>query len=54
MFMKNINQQFRFDIKSRIRSISFNNVEVVVINFQNIKKKLLIQYHDDFNVFDRA
>ena len=54
MFMKNIDQQFQFDMKSQVKSISLNNVEIVVVNFQNIKKKLLFEYHDYFDVFDRV
>ena len=36
--MKDIDQQFQFDMKNRIKSINFNNVEIAVVNFQNIKK----------------
>ena len=54
MFMKNINQQFQFDMKNQVKSISLNNVEIIIVNFQNIKKKLFFKYHDSFNVFDRV
>ena len=37
-----------------MKSINLNNVEIAVVNFQNIKKKLLSEYHDYFDVFDRA
>ena len=54
MFMKDIDQQLQFDVKSQVKSISLNNVEIAVVNFQNIKKKLFSEYHDYLNVFDRA
>ena len=54
MFMKDIDQQFQFDMKSQVKSINLNNVEIVVVNLQNIKKKLFFEYHDYFDVFDRA
>ena len=37
-----------------MKSINLSNVEIVVVNLQNIKKKLFSEYHDYFNVFDRA
>ena len=52
--MKNIDQQLQFNVKSQVKLISLNNVEIAVVNFQNIKKKLLFKYHDYFDVFDRA
>ena len=54
MFMKDIDQQLQFDVKSQMKSINLNNVEIVVVNLQNIKKKLFSEYHDYLNVFDRA
>ena len=54
MFMKNIDQQFQFDVKSQMKSINLNNVEIAAVNFQNIKKKLLSKYHDYLDVFDRV
>ena len=33
MFMKDINQQFQFDVKSQMKSISLNNIEIAVANF---------------------
>ena len=33
MFMKDIDQQLRFDIESRIKLINFNNIEAIVVNF---------------------
>ena len=53
MFMKDIDQQFQFDVKSQMKSISLSNVEIVVVNFQNIKKKLSFEYYDYLDVFDR-
>ena len=53
MFMKDIDQQLRFNVQSRMKLINFNNVETVVVNFQNIKKKLSPKYYNYFNVFDR-
>ena len=52
IFMKDIDQQFQFDVKNQMKSISLNNVEIVVVNFQNIKKKLFFEYYDYFDVFD--
>ena len=37
-----------------MKSINLNNVEIVAVNLQNIKKKLLFEYHDYLDVFDRA
>ena len=54
MFMKDINQQLQFDVKNQMKLINLNNVEIAVVNFQNIKKKLFSEYHDYFNVFDRV
>ena len=51
--MKNIDQQFQFDVKNQMKSINLNNVEIVVVNFQNIKKKLFFKYHDYLDVFNR-
>ena len=53
MFMKNIDQQLQFDVKNHVKSISLSNVEIVVVNLQNIKKKLSFEYHDYLDVFDR-
>ena len=52
--MKDIDQQLQFDVENQMKSISLNNVEIVVVNLQNIKKKLPSEYHDYFDVFDRA
>ena len=52
--MKNIDQQLQFDVKNQMKSINLSNVEIAVVNFQNIKKKLLFEYHDYLNVFDRV
>ena len=38
MFIKDIDQHLRFDVKSQIKLISFNNIEIVIITLQNIKK----------------
>ena len=54
MFMKDIDQQLQFDVKNQVKSISLNNVEIAVVNLQNIKKKLLFEYHDYLDVFDRV
>ena len=54
MFMKNIDQQLQFDVKSQMKSINLNNVEIAVVNLQNIKKKLFSEYHDYLDVFDRV
>ena len=54
MFMKDIDQQLQFDVKSQMKSINLSNVEIVVVNFQNIKKKLSFKYHDYLDVFDRV
>ena len=54
MFMKDIDQQFQFDVKNQMKSINLNNVEIAVVNLQNIKKKLSFEYYDYLNVFDRA
>ena len=54
MFMKDIDQQLQFDVKSQVKSINLSNVEIAVVNLQNIKKKLSFEYHDYFDVFDRA
>ena len=54
MFMKNIDQQLQFNVKNQVKSINLNNVEIAAVNLQNIKKKLLFEYHDYLNVFDRA
>ena len=53
MFMKNIDQQFQFDVKNQVKLINLNNVEIVAVNLQNIKKKLSFEYHDYFDVFNR-
>ena len=37
-----------------MKSISLSNVEIAVVNFQNIKKKLFSEYHDYLDVFDRV
>ena len=37
-----------------MKLINLNNVEIVVINLQNIKKKLLFENHDYFDVFNRV
>ena len=39
--MKIVDQQLQFDMKSQMKLINFNNVKVVVVNFQNIKKNCL-------------
>ena len=39
--MKDINQQLRFNVKSQVKTINFNNVEVIAVNFHNIKKSCL-------------
>ena len=54
MFMKNIDQQFQFDVKNQIKSINLSNVEIAAANLQNIKKKLSFEYHDYLDVFDRT
>ena len=54
MFIKDIDQQLQFDVKNQMKSINLNNVEIVVVNLQNIKKKLFSKYHDYFDVFDRV
>ena len=54
MFIKNIDQQFQFDVKNQMKSTNLNNVEIVVVNFQNIKKKLLFEYHDYLDVFNQV
>ena len=54
MFMKDIDQQLQFDVKNQVKSISLSNVEIAAVNLQNIKKKLFFEYHDYFDVFDRA
>ena len=54
MFMKNIDQQFQFDVKNQMKSINLSNVEIAAVNLQNIKKKLFFEYHDYLDVFDRA
>ena len=54
MFMKNIDQQFQFNVKNQVKLINLSNVEIAVVNLQNIKKKLFFKYHDYFDVFDRA
>ena len=51
--MKNIDQQLQFDVKNQMKLISLNNVEIVIVNFRNIKKKLFFEYHDYFDVFDQ-
>ena len=53
MFMKDIDQQFQFDVKNQMKLINLNNVEIVVVNLQNIKKKLFFEYHDYLDIFDR-
>ena len=53
MFMKDIDQQLQFDVKNQVKSINLNNVEIVAVNLQNIKKKLLFEYYNYFDVFDR-
>ena len=53
MFIKDIDQQFRLNVKNQMKLINLSNVEIVVVNFQNIKKKLLSEYHDYLDVFDR-
>ena len=37
-----------------MKSINLNNVEIAAANLQNIKKKLLSEYHDYLDVFDRV
>ena len=32
MFMKNIDQQFQFDVKNQMKLINLNNIEIVVVN----------------------
>ena len=54
MFMKDIDQQLQFDVKSQVKSINLSNVEIAVVNLQNIKKKLFSKYHDYLDVFDRV
>ena len=54
MFMKDIDQQLQFNVKNQMKSINLNNVEIVVVNLQNIKKKLSFEYHDYLNVFNRV
>ena len=53
IFMKDIDQQLQFDVKNQVKSINLNNIEIVIVNFQNIKKKLSFEYHDYLDVFDR-
>ena len=53
MFMKDIDQQLQFDVENQMKSISLSNVEIAVVNFQNIKKKLSSKYHDYLDVFNR-
>ena len=53
MFMKDIDQQLQFNVKSQIKLINLSNIEIAVVNLQNIKKKLSSEYHDYFDVFDR-
>ena len=36
-----------------MKLINLNNVEIVVINLQNIKKKLFFKYYNYYEVFDR-
>ena len=36
--MKDIDQQLQFDMKNRMKLVNFNNVEIVIVNLQNIKK----------------
>ena len=50
--MKDIDQQLQFNVKNQMKLINLSNVEIVVVNLQNIKKKLFFKYHDYFNVFD--
>ena len=40
-------------MKSQMKSINLNNVKIVIVNLQNIKKKLFFKYHDYFDVFNR-
>ena len=35
-----------------MKLINLNNVEIVVVNLQNIKKKLFFKYYDYLDVFD--
>ena len=52
MFMKDIDQQLQFDVKSWTKLVNFNNIKIAVVNFENIKKKLSFKYHNYLNVFD--
>ena len=54
IFIKNIDQQFQFDVKNQMKSINLNNVKIAAVNLQNIKKKLFFEYHNYFDVFDRV
>ena len=50
--MKNIDQQLQFNVKNQMKSINLNHVKIVVVTFQNIKKKLSFKYYNYLNVFD--
>ena len=52
MFMKDIDQQLQFNAKNQVKLFNLSNVDIAVINFQNIKKKLFSEYHNYFDVFD--
>ena len=54
MFMKNIDRQFQFDVKNQVKLINLSNVEIIVVNLQNIKKKLFSEYYNYFDVFNRT
>ena len=41
-------------MKSQMKSINLNNVEIAAVNLQNIKKKLFSEYHDYLDIFDRV
>ena len=37
-----------------MKLINLNDIEIVIVDFQNIKKKLFFNSYNYFNVFDRA
>ena len=50
IFMKNIDQQLQFDVKSQTKSIDLNNVKAAIVNLQNINKRLSSEYYDYLDV----
>ena len=52
MFIKVIDQQLQFDMKSRMKLINFNNIKIAVVNFQNIKK-IVLKYYNYLDIFNR-